>query len=181
MTLSLRFARFQRPAVAMQRTTMSRLYHRSQVHDKLNENGWLTTQSGTNSSLQEICVKQGKYREIPLNFSIGGPFSPHFLGPKQCLTPQIPYSTEPGNHFCRSGNDCDSAGKRSIASAYHLRAAGSRPARRHFIASRFSSRPPTPSLLAMIRMDKSEDGCARISERKSLLTSCSPSRWCWRL
>jgi hypothetical protein len=30
-----------RPAVAMQRTTMSRLYHRSQVHDKFNENiGW---------------------------------------------------------------------------------------------------------------------------------------------
>jgi hypothetical protein len=29
---------------------MSRLYHRSQVHDKLNENGWLTTQSGANWS-----------------------------------------------------------------------------------------------------------------------------------
>ncbi|MGC1578209.1 MAG: hypothetical protein WA813_19170, partial [Beijerinckiaceae bacterium] len=57
---------------------------------------WLTTQSGANWSLQEIRGKQAKYREIPRIFGIEEPFSLHFLGTKQCLTPQIPYSTEQG-------------------------------------------------------------------------------------
>jgi hypothetical protein len=58
--------------------------------------------------------------------------SANFRHRRAVLTPfswdkTVPYTANSllhrtGNHFCRSGNDCNPAGKRSVTSAYHLRA-----------------------------------------------------------
>jgi hypothetical protein len=52
------------------RTTMSRLYQRSQAHDELNENGWLTIQCLAKRSAHDLPCIRGKIQGIFVFFAV---------------------------------------------------------------------------------------------------------------
>jgi hypothetical protein len=90
----------------------------------------------------------GKFREV---FGMERPFSPHFLGPKQCVTPQIPYSTEQGKISFDQGTIVARQGNHRFFQRITYALLDRGPARRHFIGGRFSSGPPTPVQVVVLR------------------------------